>query len=231
MGIDISGYLAEGRFIKRENRFMSKVLIDNCVYEVHVPNTGRMKELLIDGAHVIVRKSNNPLRKTKWDLCMVYKGDLLVCIDSKLPNDLIYNELKYGTISEFQKYPMVKREVTYKNSRFDMYLNNYVERCLIEVKCVTFFKDGIARFPDAPTDRGRKHVRELLDAKKNGINGAIIFVVFTEDVQSFTPNDEMDCEFGRFLREAYIGGISIHAYSCKVTMKRIEIDKRLDIIL
>lgn len=231
MSIDVKGQIREGIFIERENRFKASILVDGSVCYAHVPNTGRMVELLKKGVRVIVRKSERDNRLTGWDLLMVYKGDVLTCIDSRLPNDLIYNEIKSGRIRELQGYDEIKREVRYKNSRFDIYLSGNHKRALVEVKCVTLFENGIARFPDAPTERGRKHIRELMDAKNHGIDCAVVFAVFSDDAYCFRPNDEMDREFGMLLREAYIRGISIHAYSCIITPENIELGRRLYVTL
>jgi sugar fermentation stimulation protein len=231
MGIDIGGNILEGTFISRINRFKARVVVDGKEMYTHVPNTGRMKELLNEGTRIFVRKVEPSDRKTNLDLLMAYKGDILTCIDSRLPNDLIYNEIKNGAMERFKGFLELKREVVYKNSRFDLYVSDGFSRTLIEIKCVTLFENKIARFPDAPTERGRKHIKELMDAKKNGIDAAVIFVVFSNDALFFRPNDEMDKDFGRFLREAYLSGVSIHAYSCSITPRRIELDKRLFVLL
>lgn len=231
MGINVSGNMVNGIFIKRENRFLAKVMVDGIMQSVHVPNTGRMAELLVTGAPVILRKKNNPGRKTNLELLMVYKNGSLICIDSRLPNDLVYSDILSKNISEFINYNEIKREVQYKNSRFDLFLSGFKSRILVEVKCATLFEKGIARFPDAPTERGRKHLSELIDAVRHGIKGAVVFIVFSEDVLYFKPNDEMDKEFGRLLREAYLAGVSIHAYSCIVKPNRLELKERLIILI
>lgn len=231
MAIYIDGIIKEGIFLVRENRFKARVLIDGKVLDVHVPNTGRMTELLKKGARVIVRKSNINGRKTEWDLLMVYKSNVLTCIDSRLPNDLIYNEIKFRKINELTDFKVLQREVQYKNSRFDMYLANESYKCFIEIKCVTLFENRIARFPDAPTGRGRKHLEELIDASINGFRSVVVFVVFSGDVIYFRPNDEMDPEFGKLLRKAYLHGVSIHAYSCNITPGKLELKKRLFVLI
>lgn len=227
----IKGELFHGEFLERENRFIARVLINGEVTYAHVPNTGRMTELLLKGARVILRKVYGTHRKTQYELLMVYKGSTLTCIDSRLPNELIYNEIKSGNINDFSCFTVLKREVLYKNSRFDIVFADKNRTTLIEIKSVNLFNNRIAMFPDAPTERGRKHLRELMDAKNEGINGAVFFIVLCEDVDIFTPNDRMDPLFGKFLREANSAGIMLRAYSCKISPDNVELRKELKVVL
>lgn len=226
---DFEGNLVEGYFQKRLNRFIGEILVDGRKEITHVPNTGRMRELLVEGARIIVRRVESKSRKTKFDLLMVYHNDILIAIDSKLPNTLIYKGFVNKELSFFKEYAEVKKEVVYGNSRLDIGLLGRNKRALIEVKCVTFVEGEIAKFPDAPTTRGTRHVNELIDAKKHGIESGIIFVIQRKDATIFTPNWNMDPEFSKALEKAYYEGILIKAFTCHVKKERILIDREIEI--
>ncbi|MCG8540376.1 MAG: DNA/RNA nuclease SfsA [Clostridia bacterium] len=230
--MEIKGDLLEGIFVKRINRFIAHIYIKNKIEEVHVANTGRMRELLLSGARVIVRNVDNPNRKTKYDLVMVYKNGTLVLIDSKMPNILLEKALQEELLDGFEKYDYVKREVSYGNSRFDIALSNSNEDVLIECKCVTLVKDNnLASFPDAPTDRGRKHIYELIRAKEQGYRTVVFFVIQRDDAKSFTPNRDMDSQFADAVKEAYHKGVEFYAYICNVTLNEIEIKEKIPFII
>ncbi|WP_202709024.1 DNA/RNA nuclease SfsA [Sporosalibacterium faouarense] len=231
MKIDFEGNLLEGVFKKRLNRFLAEIIVDGNLEMTHVPNTGRMKELLTEGARIIVRKVNSETRKTNFDLLMVYYNNILVSIDSKLPNTLLYKAFKDRQLSFFQDYDDVKKEVVYGNSRLDIGLLGPKKRSLIEAKCVTFVENGIAKFPDAPTTRGTKHVYELIDAKEHGIEAGIIFVIQRNDAKIFRPNWDMDPDFSAALEKAKNSGVLIKALLCKVTNKSIFIESEIKIII
>lgn len=218
--IDIHGELKEAVFIKRLNRFVAEISIDDQIHLSHVPNTGRMKELLLPGARIIVRQVYNSDRKTKFDLLMVYHNDILVLIDSYMPNKILYKSLVDRKLSYFDNYIEVAREVKYKNSRFDIALKGK-RNTLIEAKCVTYVKNGIARFPDAPTSRGTKHVLELIDAVEEGFHAAVVFVIQREDAKVFMPNDSMDPKFSEALKLAHKNNVIIKAIKCKVSGNNI----------
>ncbi len=223
----------EGVFLSRPNRFIAKVLVDGCEETVHVKNTGRCKELLIDNAKVYLEKSDNPNRKTKYDLIAVEKETcketLLINMDSQIPNDVAFEYLKSGAI--FSENAIIKREFTYKKSRFDFYIEDGNDKIFLEVKGVTLENDGIASFPDAPTQRGIKHIYELVDAVKNGYKAYILFVIQMKGVNLFTPNDITHKEFGEALRFARENGVNIIAVDCIVTKDSIVIDKNINIKL
>lgn len=223
----------EGFFVKRVNRFIAHILIDGQVEVVHVANTGRMKELLIEGVRVIVRKVDNPNRKTNFDLVMVYKDETLVLIDSKMPNILLEQAFKEGKLENFnKKYDYIKREVGYGNSRFDLGLSNSHEQVLIEAKCATLVKENnLATFPDAPTERGRKHLLELISAKQNGYRAAVFFIIQRDDAIVFTPNRNMDEKFANAVKKAYNEGVEIYAYTCYVTPEYIKIKENIPVII
>lgn len=228
--IYIPGELKEAVFVKRLNRFVAEISINDVVHLSHVPNTGRMRELLLPGAKIIVRQVNRSDRKTKFDLLMVYHNDVLVLIDSSMPNKILYKSLLNKHLSSFDNYIEVVREVKYKNSRFDIALKGE-KNTLIEAKCVTYVENGIARFPDAPTSRGTKHVLELIDAVKEGFQAAVIFVIQREDAKVFMPNDTMDSKFSEALKLAYKNNVIIKAIKCKIYNDNIKLWEEVEIKL
>ncbi|WP_432401082.1 DNA/RNA nuclease SfsA [Wukongibacter sp. M2B1] len=232
MNIEIRGNLLEGIFLKRVNRFIAHILVDGQMEVVHVANTGRMRELLLEGAKVIVRKVDNPNRKTNYDLVMVYKNEILVLIDSRMPNILLEKALREERIEYFGKYDYIKREVNYRKSRFDIGLSNRMENVLIECKCVTLVKENsLATFPDAPTERGRKHIYELIEAKDEGYRAAVFFIIQREDAKNFTPNRDMDPDFADAVKLAYEAGVEIYAYVCKVSPREIRLKGKIPIVI
>lgn len=219
-------------FIHRPNRFKAYVGIDGEVKMVHVPNTGRCKEILIPGATVILREENNPMRKTPYDLIAGYKGEVLISIDSHIPNKVVEEALKEGRIKDLEKYNKVEREKTYGNSRFDFKLSSgQGDTYYLEVKGVTLEEEGKAMFPDAPTERGCKHLLELIEVKKQGMGAGVLFLIQMEQIDYFTPHDEMDAAFGKALRSASKSGVDIFAYNCRVGEDFITLDKRVKVIL
>ena len=187
----------KGEFISRPNRFIAKVLIDGNEHTVHVKNTGRCKELLIKGATVYLEKSQNPTRKTAYDLIAAQKktkkGTILINMDSQIPNACCAEFLPRSGL--FSPDAVIKREVKFGNSRFDISITEGDQKSCVEVKGVTLEKDGLALFPDAPTERGVKHVKELISAKNQGFDAYIIFIIQMTGVHTFSPNREMHPEF------------------------------------
>lgn len=224
--------IIKASFIKRPNRFNASVLIDEEEIVVHVPNTGRCREILIPGCTVYLREELNPNRKTKYDLIAAIKGDKLISIDSQIPNKVVKEALELGAVEKLKKYNNILSEKTFGDSRFDFKLSNDDgEEYYLEVKGVTLEEERRCRFPDAPTDRGRKHLLELIEVKKSGRGAGVLFLIQIEDVISFTPNDETDPKFAEALRLANENGVDIFAYSCRVTEDGITLYKPLDIIL
>ncbi|AGC67051.1 sugar fermentation stimulation protein [Thermoclostridium stercorarium subsp. stercorarium DSM 8532] len=220
--------ICEGKFIKRLNRFSAEVMIEGKKTICHVKNTGRLKELLIEGATVYLEKSGNSMRKTGYSLISVKKGKSIVNIDSQAPNAVFYEALaeKKLILPGFDEIGQIKRESTYGASRFDFYIENTVRKAYIEVKGVTLENDGIAKFPDAPTLRGVKHVYELVKAKEAGFDAYIIFIIQMNNIRYFTPNDETHLEFGEALRYAKKNGVCVKAFECDVKPDFIEINGR-----
>ncbi len=218
-------------FLERLNRFVARVVLDGEEILVHIKNTGRCKELLIEGRTGYLVKSHNESRKYKYDLVAVYKDDLLVNIDSQLPNQVVYEYIKAENI--FKNIVTIKREVTYKNSRFDIYLEymndkNELEKAFMEVKGVTLFEGEQAKFPDAPTDRGAKHLLELVDARENGYKAFVFFLVQAEGIKYFSGHRERDEKFCKALDTAYDSGVEVLCYNSKVTMDNVVIKEKVE---
>ncbi|MBQ4572544.1 MAG: DNA/RNA nuclease SfsA [Clostridia bacterium] len=213
--------IVKGEFVDRPNRFIANVIINNKVEVCHVKNTGRCKELLVKGNTVYLQKSDNLNRKTKYDLIAVLKGNRLINMDSQVVN---FVALEYIP-NLFENIRLIKPEYKYGNSRFDIYLETDNEKILIEVKGVTLENNGVVRFPDAPTERGVKHLKELQKAVTGGYKAYVMFVVQMSDVKYFEPNSETHPEFAEELRKARNNGVIPLACDCAVTPDSIEIRK------
>ncbi|WP_446898197.1 DNA/RNA nuclease SfsA [Clostridium sp. LBM24168] len=224
--------IVKAKFIKRTNRFEAYVDVDGFETIVHVPNTGRCKKILIPGVSVILREESNLKRKTKYDLIGAYKNNSLINIDSQAPNKVVAEALMKKKINNFVKYEKIEREKTFGNSRFDFRLSgNGMKECYLEVKGVTLEENGVTKFPDAPTERGRKHVFELIDVKRSGREAAILFLIQMQDVIYFTPQDKTDKEFGQALRLAYKKGVKVMAYNCIVGERSITLKDEIEVKL
>ena len=222
----------KGTFLERPNRFIARVLIDEKEETVHVKNTGRCRELLLPGAEVILEDcSNNPNRKTKYSLISVWKGDMLVNMDSQVPNAVVYQSLKENKIHGIKNLTKVKREVTFGNSRFDIYFESEDQKGFIEVKGVTLEEQGLAMFPDAPTERGTKHILEMIEAVKEGYRGIIFFLVQMKGPYLFRPHWEMDSKFSEALKLAKDKGVEVLIYDSIVEDNSIEIGKPIELDL
>jgi len=222
----------KGIFIERPNRFIARVRVGKKIETVHVKNTGRCRELLVPGCTVYLEKSSNPERKTAYDLVAVDKetpnGILHINMDSQAPNAVAEEWLKKGKL--FSKNALIKREVTYGNSRFDFYIEDGKCRAFLEVKGCTLENDGRAKFPDAPTERGVKHIEELMSCMDDGYEAYILFVIQMKGMKNFSPNDDTHKAFGDALRTAYDKGVHVLAYDCIVTEDELTIDKPVPIL-
>lgn len=224
--------IVEGKFILRPNRFIAHVIIHGKEEVVHVKNTGRCRELLIPGARVILEDcSQNISRKTKYSLIAVYKGELLVNMDSQVPNAVVYDALKDNKIELFRDLTFIKREKTYGNSRFDIYYEKGLKKGFVEVKGVTLEVDAQAMFPDAPTIRGAKHVLEMVEAVNEGYEGNIIFLIQMKGISSFRPNWEMDENFSYAIKYANENGVNVLAYDSIVLEDEIRIGSPIPVFL
>ncbi len=221
------GNVVPGRFLSRPNRFIAQVETAEGVRTVHVKNTGRCRELLVPGAAVYLEKSANPKRKTAYDLIAVDKGGLLVNMDAQAPNRVFAEWLE----PQLPEGAALRREYAYGESRLDFCVESAGGRFLIEVKGVTLEEGGAARFPDAPTERGVKHIRELQRAAEAGLGAALFFVVQMEGMRSVAPNDETHPAFGKALREAAGHGVRVCAWECAVTAESLEIRREVPVLL
>ncbi|WP_069998047.1 DNA/RNA nuclease SfsA [Cellulosilyticum sp. I15G10I2] len=217
-----------GTFIHRPNRFIAVIKRKDEELIAHVPNTGRLKELLLPGAEVMLSYHPNPLRKTKYELRMIKKGMHWISIDSQLPNALASEAISAGIIKELMDYPLLKREVVYGNSRFDIQLSGK-DTCFVEVKGVTLEKEGWSYFPDAPTERGRKHIDEMIQAVQNGHRGVLLFVVQLNTAKGFSPNSLMDPAFAQKIVEASNAGVEILAYRCVISPEEVNIVEKIPV--
>ena len=225
--------IIDGVFLARPNRFIARVLVDGKEEVVHVKNTGRCRELLVDNAKVYLSVSDNPARKTKYDLVGVEKvtdrGVLMINMDSQIPNDAVAEWLPVSGL--FSENAAFRREYTYGKSRFDFFVQDNDRKAFIEVKGVTLENDGVVSFPDAPTERGIKHVEELISACENGYDSYIVFVVQMKGVTEFRPNAQRHPQFAQVLRKAQSSGVKIIAVDCIVTPDEMKIDAQIKVNL
>ena len=203
-----------GTFLARPNRFIAHVELGGQTEVVHVKNTGRCRELLPVGAQVWCQKSDNPNRKTKFDLITVRKGHRLINMDSQAPNTAAKAWLAAGGLGDIEN---LRAETKHGDSRFDFSFTKDGKPCYLEVKGVTLEAEGVCAFPDAPTERGAKHLRGLTQAVREGCGGYVLFVIQMADVKFLHPNDATDPEFGKALREAAAAGVEVLAVDCTVT--------------
>lgn len=223
------GRIERAVFLDRPNRFIAHVELNGRTETVHVKNTGRCRELLIPGTPVILEESGSPSRKTKYDLVCVKKQDRWINMDSQIPNKAAREWLERGDF--FGKEIRVQPEKTYGNSRFDLYVEAPGRRIFMEVKGVTLEEGGIARFPDAPTARGIKHVEELIRCAQDGYEAYLLFVIQMQGVRYFEPNWKTHEAFGRALRQAEEAGVKLLAYDCLVTEDSMELHEPVRICL
>lgn len=208
------GHIKEGLFESRPNRFIAYVTTDGARERVHVKNTGRCRELLVENARVYLEQSDNPQRSTACDLVAVRKGERLINMDSQAPNKVVEEWLRGGGL--FPDATLIRPEMKYGNSRFDFYVETPREKILIEVKGVTLEHEDVALFPDAPSERAVKHVRELAEAVQAGYRACVLFVIQMEGVRFFTPNYKTHPAFARALQEAAQAGVEVLAFDCRV---------------
>lgn len=225
--------IVKALFKNRQNRFIAECNINNENVIVHVKNTGRCRELLVKDAEVYLEYFPDTDRKTKYDLITVNKMERLINMDSSAPNKAVYEALQSGKdilhINEPLTY--IKMEYKYKQSRFDVYAETKNDKIFAEIKGVTLEENNIVMFPDAPTERGVKHIMELIDAKENGYNTYIIFVIQMQSPAYFTPNYKTHAEFGKALQYAQSKGVNILAYDCIITENSMVLNNQIDIKL
>lgn len=216
-------------FKARPNRFIAYVETERGEEICHVKNTGRCRELLTPDAVIYVQRNDNPARKTKLDLIGVRKKEYLINMDSQAPNQAVKEWLQAGTL--FSKEAKIYSEKTYGDSRFDFYIEDGERKIFMEVKGVTLEEDGVCRFPDAPTERGVKHIRELQKCLNDGYEAYIFFVIQMSPVKYLEPNDQTHPAFGNALREAAEAGVRVMARDCKITEDSMEIMNEVEVRL
>ena len=223
------GTVIPGRFLARPNRFIAQVETADGVQTVHVKNTGRCRELLVPGATVYLEQGTNPSRKTAYDLIAVEKGELLINMDAQAPNKVFAEWVRLGGF--LPCVTQVRPEFRYGDSRLDFCLETAEGPHLVEVKGVTLEDGGAARFPDAPTERGVKHIRELQRAAESGLDTTLFFVVQFQNAHSVAPNDDTHPAFGEALREAVAHNVKVCAFDCLVTPDSLSIRREVPVIL
>ena len=232
--------ICRGKFISRPNRFIAEVETGGYVRRAHVRNTGRCRELLVTGADLIMEDFRDRMGKRKLEYSLIgvtketARGPILINVDSQAPNKVVGEALRSGKlrIGDMKKAEIVKSEYTYGTSRLDFYVKDETGReALVEVKGVTLEEDGTAMFPDAPTERGVKHIRELMGAASSGYVACVIFVIQMKGIDFFRPNDRTHAEFGEVLREAQKVGVEVLAYDCIVGEDSLRLDAPVEIKL
>ena len=204
--------ITKAKFIERPNRFIAKVLVDGDELVVHVKNTGRCKELLLPGCEVYLEKASNPERKTLYDLVAVKKSGRIINIDSQAPNAVVKEYLQGK-----KEFDQIRPEYRYGNSRIDFFMEKKDEKYLMEVKGCTLFIDGTGYFPDAPTQRGARHIEELIGAVKDGYHASMAFVIQGEGISEVRPNADTDKDFTKAFYKAIDAGVEVIFYLCKVS--------------
>jgi len=235
--VELRGRLLEGQFLSRDNRFRVSVETQGETVWAHLPNSGRLTELLVPGRRVLLREPSGPagrrpVRKTNYDLSLVELDGRWVSVNARLPNDLVAEALAERRLEALLGYSSIRREVAFGQSRFDFLLQAPGRQpCLVEVKSVTLVLDGLGCFPDAVTRRGRRHLLELAAAHREGHRATVLFVVQRADAMGMRPHDESDPDFGQALRSAAGEGVEIYAYACRVEPHVVEIADALPVYL
>ncbi|MFW2489975.1 DNA/RNA nuclease SfsA [Clostridium chromiireducens] len=221
--------ILKGKFISRPNRFIANVEVNGIVEVCHVKNTGRCKELLTPNTTVFVQEHNSVKRKTKFSLIGVIKENRIINMDSQVTNKVVHEWILKGNL--FSDVTLIKPEDKYGNSRFDFYVETETQKAFIEVKGVTLENRGIVKFPDAPTERGVKHIKELCECMTEGYEAYVIFVIQMKDVLHFEPNDDTHKEFAEVLKYAKGYGVNIIAVDCDVEEDSINIRDYVEVII
>jgi len=224
--------LQAARFVKRDNRFRVTAAVDGQRVAAHLPNSGRLEELLTPGREVWLRPASDPARRTSYDLLLVEHAGQLVSVDARLPNTLLSEALLASRLLAFQQYATIRREVRRGQSRLDFLLQDgRGHRCWLETKSVTLVVEGRALFPDAPTARGRRHLIELREAVDAGERAAVVFVVQRSDARAFSPHPTADTAFSQALDEVHARGVTVLAYGCHVSRSGVTLDRPLPVCL
>ena len=229
--VKLSPDLTKGIFQRRLNRFAALMEVSGKIEMVHIANSGRLGELLIPDYEMLLTPMTGVHRKCPYDLTLVDTGKALVSLDSRLPNLLFEEAFTIGSLTDFTGYQYINREITYGESRIDILLNGLAGDCFVETKSVTLVENEIARFPDAPTSRGVKHLNHLSAAKSNGYAAAIVFVVQRSDVSLMQLDYKSDPDFVEALERAVKNDVKVVAYSCDITSSNISLSSRIPVDL
>lgn len=229
IGIRFPQPLIPGRFLRRLNRFAALVVVNGKAELAHVRNSGRLRELLTPGRPVLLEPAVTPGRRTRFTLAIARLPQGDVSADAHLPNALVEEGLRQGVIPGFRGYRVVRREPVIGQNRVDFLLARGRRLCLLEVKSATLVEGGVALFPDAPTERGRKHLEHLIAARQRGLLAAVLFLVQRRDVTAFAPNEDADPEFGETLRRAFRAGVRVRAMRCRVNAEGVWLDRSLPV--
>lgn len=221
----------EARLVDRPNRFLGVVEVDGSQELCFIPNPGRMHELMVPGANVYLLEKRGEHRKTRYDMVLVDHGGVMVSVDSRLPNTLVAEAVDAGRLSEFSGYTVERTEPVFHDSRLDLVLYDGRKRVMVETKSCTLVEDGLALFPDAPTERGARHMRTLVKALDSGAAAAVVFVIQRDDAHEFGPHDGTDPVFGEALRFAVSMGVEAYAYASEVSLRGVEIRDRVPLRL
>jgi sugar fermentation stimulation protein A len=220
--------LVPAEFVWRDNRFAAAVRVNGVLSHAHIANSGRLPGIFEPGRQVWLLETSNKNRRTRYDLKLVENNGVLVSVDARTPNVLFKDALRNQALNGFE-YGEVQQEVKLGRSRIDFRLSGSYGICWIETKSVTLVKDRVAMFPDAPTERGRKHLKELAGALKEGIRSSVVFIVQRSDADSFIPNWLIDPEFARIMVEVVCAGVEVKAYRCQVSLEGISIDNEIPV--
>ncbi len=223
--------LVDGVFLERPNRYLARVLVEGRETEAHVPDPGRLPGLMIPQRAVRLIYNPGPKRKTDYTLALVRHGSIWVSAYPVFANALVEEALEKKQIPEFEKFQSIKREAKMGDSRFDFLLERDSESFYLEVKSVSWVEGGVGMFPDAPTVRGVKHLRELIALKNEGYQAGVLFVSQRSDTRKVVPQDEVDPRFGEALRDAAKAGVQLLAYNCKVTANAVTLDRAIPVEL
>jgi sugar fermentation stimulation protein A len=221
--------LAAGHFLQRDNRFRVTVEIQRRAVAAHLPNSGRLGELLTPGRELRLAPMPGRHRKTPYDLKLVRYAGVWISVDARLPNPLFAEAFREGRLADFSMYTDLRREVRLGDSRIDFLLSGPTRCCWVETKSVTLVENGSALFPDAPTERGRRHLNELASAVGQGDRAAVVFVVQRPDARTFRPHQRADPDFAGALRQAVKAGVRAVAYRCLVSEQEIVLDDSIPV--
>jgi sugar fermentation stimulation protein A len=222
--------LIPGRFVHRDNRFRATVQVNGRDAWAHVPNSGKLTDLFVTGRPVWLALANSDGRRTAYDLKLVELPSGLVSVDARLPNPLFAEALRENRLAPFP-YPTVRPEAVYGSSRLDFHLSGPAGDCWVETKSVTLVENGQALFPDVPTARGRRHLRELLAIRQSGQRAAVVFVIQRSDARAFRPHQAADPDLATVLQQAVVAGVEAFAYTCTVSLSSITLARPIELIL